>query len=363
MTGFLTALAAVVVFGVVIFIHEFGHYLVARRCGISVLEFSVGVGPAIWKTRRNGTLYSVRLLPLGGYVSMDDPEDEEDEEQAEPPAETAAEGDVLVAAPVGTPFLEAKPHHRLAVLLAGACMNFLLGFVLLIVLVNRNEYIVSRTVSVIGENALCGQTGLQVGDTILSVNGRPCFVAGDIIYELTRTENYQADFTVRRDGRRVLLPAVQFDTVLAEDNTTHMQLGFAVKPIEKNPLTVTVEAARFTVYFGRLIYSGLADMVRGRTSINDLSGPVGIVSAIGEAVRYGWEDVVNMMALLTINLGIMNLLPIPALDGGKALLVLVEMVIRRPVPEKIQIAINALGMVLLFALMIFATMQDILRLV
>lgn len=361
MTGFLTALVSVLVFGAVIFIHELGHYLVARRCGISVLEFSVGIGPAIWKTRRNGTLYCVRLLPLGGYVSMDDLE-EEDDEQPEAPPELPAE-EPFVAAAEGTPFLEAKPHKRLAVVLAGACMNFLLGFALLVVLVNQNEYIVSRTVSVIGEDALCGQTGLQVGDTILAVNGRPCFVAGDIVYELTRTENHQADFTVRRGGQRVLLPAVCFDTVEAEDGSTHMQLGFAVKPVEKNPLTVTAEAARFTAYFGRLIYSGLADMIRGRTSINDLSGPVGIVSAIGEAVRYGWEDVVNMMALLTINLGIMNLLPIPALDGGKALLILVEMGIRRPVPEKIQIAINATGLVLLFGLMIFATMQDILRLV
>ena len=131
--------------------------------------------------------------------------------------------------------------------------------------------------------------------------------------------------------------------------------------MHKNFITVTVEAARSTVYYGRIIYTGILDIFRGRASINDLSGPVGIVSTIGEAVSYGWQDVINILALITINLGIVNLLPLPALDGGKALLVLAEAILHRPVPTKWQMAINVAGMAMLFALMIFATWQDILR--
>lgn len=357
----LTVLVSLVVFSVVILIHELGHYLAARHCGIRVLEFSVGMGPALWSTVRSGIRYSLRALPVGGYVSMESEDEDGAEEKTGETPETPR--DLPSPEGEGIPFDQARPRKRLAVLVAGAAMNFLLGFFLLLVLVSRNEYIVSRTVSVIGEDALCGQTGLQAGDTILAVNGRYCFVANDILYELSRTEDHQARLTVRREGRRLELPAVQFDTYQDENGKTYMNLGFSVLPVEKNALTVPAEAARFTLYFGRLIYSGLLDMLRGRASINDLSGPVGIVSAIGQAVSYGWEDVLNLLALITVNLGVVNLLPLPALDGGKSLLVLVEMIFRRPVPTRVQMAINALGMAMLFTLMIFSTMQDILRLV
>lgn len=360
----LTLVVSALVFGIVILVHELGHYLVAKHNGIRVLEFSIGMGPAIWQTEKNGTNYSLRLLPVGGFVSMEG-EDEDGElleDCVRQPEKEKASEQSYGSVEQNIPFPLARPKKRIAVLLAGACMNFLLGFLALFVLLSSPDSVIaSRQIGEVDETSLSAQSGLQVGDTIVKVNGHRCIVAGDIFYELSRTENHQASFVVRRNGETVQLPAVQFGTTTDDQGNQHMQLGFRVYSMHKNFITVTVEAARSTVYYGRIIYTGILDIFRGRASINDLSGPVGIVSTIGEAVSYGWQDVINILALITINLGIVNLLPLPALDGGKALLVLAEAILHRPVPTKWQMAINAAGMAMLFALMIFATWQDILR--
>ena len=243
-------------------------------------------------------------------------------------------------------------------------MNFVLGFVVLVVLIAaQNEPITSKTIYSIENDALCGQTGLQAGDKILAVNGRRCFVANDILYELMRTEDYTADFTVLRDGKKVELPGVQFDTWQDDKGETHMSLGFTVYGIKKTPLNVLKEAGNSVLYYGRIIFASLSDLLRGRESINDLSGPVGIVTAIGQAASYGWQDLLEMLALITVNVGIFNLLPFPALDGGKVVFLLIEGVTGHAVPEKIQSGLIVAAFALLFGLMIFATYNDILRLI
>ena len=206
-------------------------------------------------------------------------------------------------------------------------------------------------------------TSVVAGDEIVAVNGRHCFVANDMLYELMRTESYRADFTVRRDGKLVELPDVQFDTWQDEQGQTHMTLGFTVYGLKKTPKNVLKESANSVIYYGRIIYTSLADLLRGRESINDLSGPVGIVTAIGQAASYGWEDVAELLALITINLGVLNLLPFPALDGGKIVFLLIEAVTGHAVPEKIQSSLTVAAFALLFGLMLFATYNDIVRLV
>ena len=249
-------------------------------------------------------------------------------------------------------------------MLAGAGMNFVLGFVVMAILITaQNEPITSKVLYQVEENALCGQTGLQAGDKILAVNGRRCFVANDILYELMRTEDYTADFTVLRDGKKVELPGVQFDTWQDDKGETHMSLGFTVYGIKKTPLNVLKEAGNSVLYYGRIIFASLSDLLRGRESINDLSGPVGIVTAIGQAASYGWQDLLEMLALITVNVGIFNLLPFPALDGGKVVFLLIEGVTGYAVPEKIQSGLIVAAFALLFGLMIFATYNDILRLI
>ena len=382
MSFIITLLAAVFVFSAVIAIHEFGHFAVAKLCGVQVNEFSIGMGPVLLKKMHHGTQYSLRALPVGGFVALEGEESPESQ-QAEgeehsdleerplsqrsgadsSPNGGASNGEEL-SQPTGKPLNEAPVWQRALIMAAGACMNFLLGFVVMaILLAAQNEPITSRVIYAVEDGALCGQTGLEAGDKVLAVNGRRCFVANDMLYELMRTEDYSASFTVLRDGKKVELPRVQFDTWQDEDGETHMSLGFTVYGIRKTPVNVIKEAWNSVLYYGRIIFTSLMDLLRGRESINDLSGPVGIVTAIGQAASYGWQDLLELLALITVNVGIFNLLPFPALDGGKVVFLLIEGVTGHAVPEKIQSGLTLAAFALLFALMIFATYNDIVRLV
>ena len=193
------------------------------------------------------------------------------------------------------------------------------------------------------------------------MNGRRCFVANDILYELVRTRSYSAEFTVLRDGQKVQLPGVQFDTWQDEQGETHMSIGFSVYGLEKTPCNVLREASNSVLYYGRIVFTSLVDLVRGRESSINVSGPVCMVSAIGQAASYGWEDVFELLALITINLGVLNLLPFPALDGGKIVFLLIEAVTGHAVPEKIQGSPPVAAFALLFGLLLFATYNDIVR--
>ena len=366
MSFIITILAALLVFSAVIAIHEFGHFTVAKLCGIQVNEFSIGMGPVLWKKNHKGTQYSLRALPVGGFVALEGEESPESQQaeaahtvQEQPAPETEAP-----VQPTGIPLNEAPVWQRALVMVAGAAMNFVLGFVVLVVLIAaQNEPITSKTIYAIQDGALCGQTGLQAGDKVLAVNGRRCFVANDILYELVRTQSYSADFTVLRDGQKVQLPGVQFDTWQDEQGETHMSIGFSVYGLEKTPGNVLREASNSVLYYGRIVFTSLIDLLRGRESINNLSGPVGIVSAIGQAASYGWQDLLELLALITVNLGILNLLPFPALDGGKVVFLIIEGVTGHAVPEKLQSVLTLATFGLLFGLMIFATYNDILRLI
>ena len=366
MSFIITILAALLVFSAVIAIHEFGHFTVAKLCGIQVNEFSIGMGPVLWKKNRKGTQYSLRALPVGGFVALEGEESPESQQaeaahtvQEQPAPETEAS-----VQPTGVPLNEAPVWQRALVIVAGAVMNFVLGFVVLVILIAaQNEPITSKTIYAIQDGALCGQTGLQAGDKVLAVNGRRCFVANDILYELVRTQSYSADFTVLRNGQKVHLPRVQFDTWQDEKGETHMSIGFSVYGLEKTPGNVLREAGNSVLYYGRIVFTSLVDLVRGRESINNLSGPVGIVSAIGQAASYGWQDLLEMLALITVNLGILNLLPFPALDGGKVVFLVIEGVTGHAVPEKLQSVLILATFGLLFGLMLFATYNDILRLI
>lgn len=221
MSFIVTFIAAVFVFSAVIAIHEFGHFMVAKLCGVQVNEFSIGMGPVLCKRVRKGTQYSIRALPVGGFVALEgeeSPESKQAEERSNPSAADGgsspdrgalgiAETSPEEEKPVGIPLNEAPVWQRALIMLAGAGMNFVLGFVVMAILITaQNEPITSKVLYQVEENALCGQTGLQAGDKILAVNGRRCFVANDILYELMRTEDYTADFTVLRDGKRWSCP-------------------------------------------------------------------------------------------------------------------------------------------------------------
>ena len=341
MSLFITILASILVFGSVIFIHELGHFVTAKLCGIKVNEFSLGMGPALLRFEKGDTTYALRLLPIGGFVSMEGEDEESDDEHS---------------------FSKAKVWKRFLVVAAGAVMNMILGFLVLVILVCRQSAITSRTVSVFSENASTQASGLQVGDEILAVNGRRCFIADDVIYELVRTQNGTADLTVLRDGKKVLLEDVAFTTQETEEGMS-LIIDFKVLPIEKTFFNVVKEAGLWTCSLSRMIFLSLIDLVTGRVAINNLSGPVGIVTVISEAASIGWEPILLILAVITINLGIFNLIPFPALDGGKLFLLLVEGIRRKALPEKYEIVINLAGFAALMLLMLFVTYNDIARLI
>ncbi len=365
MSTVISIVAAMLVFGIVILFHEFGHFITAKWSGVQVNEFSIGMGPALLKKIWHGTQYSLRLLPIGGYVAMEGEDSPESSRSAtgEDDAEIDVDEDIIPAEMrTGLPFDKVKLWKRLIIIVAGAFMNFVLGFLVLLIFVGMGEHLVTLKIHSFDEGALCAETGLQAEDEILAINGRRCFVPEDLSYELSRTENHSADFTVLRDGKKVQLDNVQFQTMTAEDGTEYMPPQIVVYAVEKTPMGVLRQAANYEMYYGRVVVMTLVDLARGRESINNLSGPVGIVNAIGQAVAMDWEAVLSLLALITVNLGIFNLLPLPALDGGKVVFLLIEGVTGKPVPAKVQEAVNLLGFVLLFGLMIFVTGNDLLRL-
>ena len=335
-------LVSILVFGIVIMIHELGHFVVAKKSGIKVNEFSIGMGPRLAGVKRGETEYSIRALPIGGYVAMEGEDEESDNEGS---------------------FSKAPVSNRIAVVVAGAVMNLILGFAILVFMVSRQDAITSRTVSIFYDNAMTQQTGLQVDDEILAVNGRRCYIANDIIYEFARTQDGVVDFTVRRDGEVVELNDVTFETYEGENGMKQLVLDFYVYPVQKTFVSVVREAVNWTVSYARMIFLSLVDMVTGHVAINQMSGPVGIVSVISEATSVGLEPVLNIMALITINLGVFNLVPFPALDGGRLVFLIIEFLRGKPLNPKYEIWVNTAGMMVLLAFMAFVTFSDVTKLI
>ena len=252
-------LFALIIFEVIILIHEFGHFIVAKKCGVKVNEFAIGMGPALLKKQKGETLYALRLFPIGGYCSMEG----EDEESSDSRA-----------------FCRKSVPKRMAIVIAGIVMNLILGFVLLIIYTSLSAPITSTTVSKFeSENARSHVTGLEEGDKIIKINGIRIFTDMDISYQFQNDKDGVFDMTVLRNGEKTELKGVTLDT---ENNLLH--IDFLVEPIEATPLTVISQSFKQGVTYSRLIYISLADLVTGKYSIRDLSGPVGIVNVIGDVI-------------------------------------------------------------------------------
>ena len=344
-------LVAILVFGIIIMIHEAGHFSVAKACGVKVNEFSIGMGPKLLSKTKGDTAYSLRLLPIGGFVSMEG----EDEESHDPRA-----------------FNRKPAWQRLLIICAGAFMNLILGFVILIVVTSLSGGITTTTVAgFYSEDSPSHVSGLEAGDKIVKVNGLRVLCDTDISYQFQLDEDRTFEMTVIRDGQKLILPAVKFDGEKSEDGTSNLVIDFYVMGEKVNPLTVISYSSRKFVSVARMIWLSLYDLIRGRFSINDLSGPVGIVGAIGDVVgstakgvAFGEMllDLMSFVVFITINVGIFNLLPIPALDGARAFFIIIEMIRRKPIKAEHEGMIHFVGLMLLFGLMIVVTVLDIMKL-
>lgn len=449
-TSVLTTIALILIgvllFELIIFIHEFGHFITAKKSGIKVNEFSLGMGPKIFSFGKGETKYSLRVFPIGGFCAMEG----EDEESPEPRA-----------------FNNAKVWKRMIVVIAGAVMNIILGFVLMFVVVVQQDVYSSTEVQSFPATSFSSCTGLQSGDVIKEINGYGISTSMDFNYPISTAElktvdgstleiykedcgnnlynmavslvqdknnklsdeqvskvnellskstneiakakskedafsvyenyykkindacgikdykvekiveketrkRYTADILVERNGEEKLLKNVQFFTYTTKDNgDPQVSIDFYVKPIDKTIGSVLSQTFKQTISTCKMIYASLGGLLTGKFGLKDMSGPIGIASAVttvaSESLASGFMSAVNsiiyVMMIITVNLGLFNMLPFPALDGGRFVFLIIEAIRGKSVPRKVEAIVNGIGMGLLILLMILITANDIFKLI
>ena len=335
-------LIMVLVFGVLIFIHELGHFMTARACGVHVKEFAIGMGPTIfsWNSKKHGTKYGLRLLPIGGFVSMTG----EDEESDDPGA-----------------FCNKSVPRRMGIVVAGAAMNLLLGFLLMMVLVFSQGNLASNVIGRFDENAI-SSAKLEVYDEIVKVGNVRVHTWEETVYEIMNQGYEPVDVTVVRNGERLTVEDVSFGT-MEESGAVFGNCDFIPFAEERsfgNLMKHTFFRSTSTV---KMVYDSLIGMFTGRFGLEAVSGPVGVAEVVGDAAKASIQQFLYIVAVLSINLGVFNLIPFPALDGGRFLFLTIEGIRRKPIDRNVEGYINFVGIILLFALMIFVTCKDILKLI
>lgn len=332
-------IAAILFFELIIIIHEGGHFAAARLMKIKVNEFSVGMGPKIFSLNRRGTKFSLRWVLFGGYCAMEG-EDEDSSEKGS--------------------FSSKSPAARMFVVAAGAIMNLLLGFVLVVALVSSSELVGTTTVARFDDNAVSAASGLQAGDVIKSIDGMRVYTSTDVSTGLSRSADSTVEMDVVRNGEKLSLD-VSFDTT-EENGTQFIKMDFWLLGNEKTFLGVVENSLATFISYIRMVFLSVADIISGRFGLSDLSGPVGAVSAVSTAVKTGSGMGLRLMALLTINVGLFNLFPIPALDGWRFFMLLGEALFKKKLPPKWEYAVNVAGLAVLLGIMVIVTFSDVTKL-
>lgn len=359
MTVFLTIVVTLLIFGVLITVHELGHYLVARASNVAIIEFSIGMGPKIksWQGRVN--TFSLRAFPIGGYVRMVGEPGEDDD-----PETLAAE----LAACIGRKAInEVKLWKRMLIVLAGPAMNVFLAFVIMLVLVSSSAGIASTQVAHLTEGNVSGQYGLREGDIIREIDGKAIRCFPDLSYQILSKGAFAPDILVERDGQEILLKNVQFAHT-EENGTVYGVRDFTLYAREKTPGVILYETfwqACSTVY---MTVDSMIDTFSGRYGLDAVGGPVAVGEQIGEAIQASGSfadtlrNLGSMSMMISVSLGICNLLPVPALDGGRFLLYVIEGIRRKPLSKELEAKIMTACMILLFALMIVIFFKDLIHL-
>ncbi len=346
---------AIIVFGIIIIVHEFGHFIAAKKSGVRVNEFAIGMGPKLFSKQYGETKYSLRLLPIGGYCSMEGEDKSSEDDRA---------------------FCKKSVTKRIIIVAAGALMNLVLGFIFIVIMTSMNDTYAGTTISWFEDNASSHASGLQIGDRVINVNGMHIFTDTDFAYQLQSDKDGVFDMTVIRDGEKKELKDIKF-SMSENDNgkkTSSLHIDFKVEPIERSIRSIASQSWRRSVSYARLIWVSLGDLLTGQYKINDLSGPVGIVSAISDVVSnettdtgINWQELLqnlfSMAALISINVGIFNLLPLPALDGGRLIFLIVEGIRRKPISPEKEGAVHFVGLALLMMLMLYVTFNDVVKLI
>lgn len=351
----LTIIVFILVFSVVVVAHELGHFLIAKLNGIRVVEFAIGMGPALIKFTKGETKYVLRLLPLGGacmFEGEDGIYSEKDEAGNSPQKQEGA-------------FNEANVWARIATVFAGPFFNIILAFLLSLIVVGFSGS-TKPTISSLMEGYPAEQAGLQVGDVITKIDGERIYLQGEVtlISSLNQGESLEVEYLRGEDKQKTLL-VPQFSE---EDQRYYM--GFTIgEHVECSGISLLKYSAYEVRYWLKATVKSLLMLVQGKLSSDDLSGPVGIAVTIDETLEvtkpYGLPTVVltmiNFAVLLSVNLGVMNLLPIPALDGGRLLFLLFEVIRGKPIPPEKEGVVHFVGFVALMLLMVFVMYNDIAR--
>jgi len=342
---------AIIAFGILITVHEAGHFLAAKLCGVKVVEFAIGMGPKIFKRQGSETLFTLRALPIGGYCAM-----EEDEESSDPRA-----------------FTNQKGYKKLLILAAGSIMNFIFGFLLLLALVNPASFRTPTITSFFDECPYVGEDALMEGDTFYKVNGERIYFSSHVSFYLSRGGD-TADIEIIRNGEKIVLNDFHMVRVEMNDDGQMKPLyGLRFENTETGA-TARLKCAWYQAAdYVRIVRISLADLFSGAAGIRDLSGPVGLVSVMNDVAQESPTagiailNILSLVAFIAINLATMNLLPIPALDGGRILFLfihwVVEKIARRRVSPKYEGYVHAAFMIALLGLMAFVMINDVVRIV
>lgn len=346
----MTIIFAILIFSFLIFIHELGHFLAAKASGVRVNEFSMFMGPVLWKKQVGETQYSLRCIPLGGFCAMEG----EDEDTDDPRS-----------------FQKAAWWKRLVILVAGAAMNFIAGLLLLAIVVSPGKYMNVLQVDSFEDFSTLDDHGLQVGDEILSIDGEKMYVYSDFSMILSLNEGDIHDLVVLRDGEKVRLDrfVMERHTVTAEDGTESQLYGVTFRYQELTFGGKVKLVWNTALDWVRTVRLSLQMLFTGKAGFSDVSGPVGIVSQMNDVAAASaskLDALLNMLyfgGFIAVNLAVMNLLPIPALDGGRVFALLIttvyEAVTKRKINPKYEAYIHGIGMVLLLALMAVIMFKDI----
>lgn len=325
--------------GVLIVLHEGGHYAVARLCGIKVNEFAVGMGPKVlsWTSKKSGILYSLRAFPIGGFVSMEGEDGEAEDENA---------------------FYKKPVWKRLLTVLAGPVMNLIVGFLGMTIIVLSSPVLASNTVAGFQDVALSPAAGLSVGDKIVAVEGVPVHTANEVVYEIMNSGFKPISLTVERNGARQTLGNVRFPS-FEEDGTTFGNYDMIFAAEAKTVGSVAKHSFFRSTSCVKMIWDSIVGIITHRFGVNSVSGPIGISETVGQAAAMGWENLLYLFVVISVNLGVMNLIPFPALDGWRAFTLVFEAIFRRPLNRNVEGLINFVGLALLMVLMVVITGKDI----
>ena len=331
-------LIAILFFELIIIIHEGGHFVAARLMKIKVNEFSIGMGPKLIQFKKGYTKYTLRLILFGGYCAMEGESEDSDDENS---------------------FAKKKVWRRFFVVVAGALMNLILGFLVIVIMLSSGSLIGTTEIAKFDDKAVSSAT-LKQGDIIKSIDGMRVYTSTDVTTGLSRSGDDTLDMTVLRDGKTLDLK-VKFNMEKYEGRN-FINMDFWLVGNKKTVGGVIKESFKEWVSFTRMVFLSVHDMIVGKYGLSDLAGPVGTVSVVSTAVKTSAYSMLRIMALLTINVGLFNLFPIPALDGWRLFLLIFEGIFKRKLPDKWDWAINAVGLVLLLGLMCVITFSDITKL-